>query len=326
MKYLITGSSGFIGSHLVEYLVSDGVKPSEIRLLVPKRESLKNLPKLSFEIVRGDIRDINILKKITRDVDVIYHLAAVTRDGEGDYLDVNWRGTKNLIQALKNRKIKKFVFFSSIAIYGLPAFIGSKININEKTKKRIIGDYAKSKYLAEEEVIKANKLYGLPYAIIRPTTVYGPRDKAGIYQLYKAIKGRYFVMIGDGKNKMDYVYVDDLVRGARKAEVSTKKTGDYILGSGRPVTFREIAGAISDSLGANLPGFNVPMKIGIFGGYVIEKINKIFSLSLPFSSDRVKVMTSNYYFDISKAKKEIGYEPKISLNEGMEITIRWLEK
>lgn len=309
VKYLVTGAGGFIGSHMVEYLLDCGVKRKDLRLFVLNGESLQNLPSDDFDIVYGDIRNRSDVSRALKGIDVIYHLAAVTRDNWLNYTDVNYYGTKLLVDECKRQKIKKIIFFSTIAIYGLPAFVGNRENITENSTLQIEGEYAKSKFQAEKIVRES----GLPYAIIRPTTVYGPRDKAGVYQLYLAIKKNYFFRIGNGKNKVDYVYVRDLVHGARAAELSSKN-GEYILGAKRPITFLNLIKSAAKVLGKNIPFWYIPRWLGLLLAYLISP------LSLPFSPNRVRVMTANYYFSSKKATREIGYNPKTKFTEGIKIT------
>lgn len=313
-KILITGAGGFIGSHLVEHLLSEGVKPQNLRLLIANNEKMNNLPKMKFEIVRGDIRDIKIVKKIVKNVNVIYHLAALTMDKsytDKDYYETNFGGVKNLINSIKNVKLKKFVFFSSVAVFGLPSCKGDIINFSENTKKNPCEVYGNSKLEAENLIIEASKQWGLKYSIIRPTTVYGPRDRQSFPTLIKAIKSHMFLIIGNGKNKLDYVNVKDLVRGARLAEMSTKN-GDYILGGG-PLSLNEIVESIISATNSWIIPVHIPKKIA----YIISYITNFFGL--PLYPDRVNAMTSNFYFNISKAKKEIGYVPQINLYEGVKL-------
>jgi nucleoside-diphosphate-sugar epimerase len=325
-KILITGAAGFVGSHLVEYLLSQGVKRKDLRLFIKKRESLKNLPDVDFDIIESDVRNKNAVKKAVEDVDVIYHLAAITVfDGKTyeDYKVVNVDGTQNLIDAVKNNRIKKFVFFSSIAVFGLPAYVGEIINWNENQPKRYAEDYGKSKYEGERRILKAHEEHGFPYVIIRPTTVYGPRDKLNLFELYKAIKGHYFFFIGDGKNKMDYVFVRDLVRGARQAELSKIKAADYILGGGKPISFKNVVKFVSKSIDVPVPNIHIPKQLGLGASYMIESMGRFIGIRFPLFPTRVKVMTTHCYFDISKAKKEISYNPSTSFKEGTQITGKW---
>src|SRR5256885_2777578 len=126
-KILITGASGFIGSHLVKALIRDGVDYKSLRLFIPQNDSLNNLPKKNFDIIWADIRNKDAIKKAIENVSVIYHLAArIGFDGKvyNDYYEINVQGTQNLLDAVKKNHIQKFIFFSTVAVYGLPAYIG----------------------------------------------------------------------------------------------------------------------------------------------------------------------------------------------------------
>jgi nucleoside-diphosphate-sugar epimerase len=308
-KILITGANGFIGSHVVEYLISDGVDPRDIRLFIKENESLKNLPKIKFDIVRGDIRNIHDVKKATKNIDIVYHLAALIVRPEytkKDYFDVNVEGTRNLLNAINKKTFKKFIFFSSVAIYGLPICIGDMKNFSEKSIKNPCEVYGESKLAAENLVISSK----LSYAIIRPTSVYGLRDHSSFPTLIKSIKNHYFFIVGDGENKIDYVYVKDLVRGARLAEISKRKTGDYIIGGGAK-SLNQISKEICIAINSWILPMHIPKKNAV----LISNITHFFGL--PFYPGRVNAMTSNFYFDLSKAKKEIGYEPKYKFSDGV---------
>lgn len=319
-KILITGATGFIGSHLVRALVSAGVQ-KKLCLLVPPGDSLKNLPHKMFDVVWGDIRDKEVVKRATAGVETIYHLAAKTIF-EGakyrDYAQVNVDGTQNLLDSYRDQRIQKFVFFSSIAVYGLPAYVGEIINWNETRPQNPAEPYGESKLEAERRIIKFHYQTGMPYTIIRPTTVYGPRDRQGIFQLYQAVKGHYFFQVGDGQNLMDYVYVGDLVKGAVLAGQSKSRAGDYILGCGKPITSGDICKLVARSIGESIPKFNLPKNIALVLSYPLWWS--------PLFPKRVKILTTNCFYDSAKAKKELGYNPTTSFAKGAEITGKWLIK
>lgn len=319
-KILVTGGGGFIGSNLVRKLIAS-YPHSRIIVLLKPGESDVNLPESrNLEIVVGDINTKWVLNRVLDGVELVYHLAAVTRDNEGSYMKVNHIGTKTLLSCMKNKNVKRMVFFSTIAVFGLPAFVGDKVNINESTPREVIGDYAKSKQLAENEVIKAHESWGLDYVIVRPTTVYGPNDRAGVYQLYKAIQSRYFVRIGNGKNKVDYVYVDDVVDGAILAAKTKKKSGDYILGSPDAITFNSLVDAVAKVARVRVSKFYIPKFMALVIADIIGKFSKLTGLNLPISKDRIKVMTANYTFNIDRARVDLGYNPKIDIIKGIKKT------
>lgn len=322
-KYLITGGAGFVGSHLIDYLVEDGEKLESIRVLVEPGQNLSNLDGRKVEVVVGDIRDKKIVKKAVDDVSVIYHLAAMTVDpGKTyeDYKTVNTNGTKNLLESIDIKKIKKFIFFSSISVFGLPAWSGDMINYDESYRKNYAEPYGKSKFYAEKEVIDS----GIPYVIIRPTTVYGPKDKAGIYQLFKAVEINRFFIVGNGNNLMDYVYVKDLVRGARLAEKSRVVNEDFIIGAGKPTTQKQIINAVYSSVKRTQSNIHIPKWVLLPLSYPVEKIFMIVGMKPLLFPNRVKVLTANCYFNTDKAKKMIGYKPKVDLKKGMKITADWI--
>lgn len=328
-KYLITGATGFIGSHLVELLLSKNIPPKNIRLLVLPNDSLKNLPNKEFDIVWGDIRNKEDVARSVKGASVVYHLAAKTVfEGKTyeDFKDTNVDGTKNLVDACLKQKVSKFIFFSSIAVYGLPAYVGEIINWNENRIKKAAEEYGESKLVAEKIVLDAYKKHKLPIVIIRPTTVYGPRDHQGVVELYKVIDKGLFVNIGDGENKVDYVFVKDLVNGAYLAERFAKIGSDYILGGGNPISFKYLIDSVSKSLGKRPTKFSVPKSVALLAAYIMDFAGKFFGFRSPLFPNRVKIMTTNCYFDITKAKKEIGYNPEINFKRGAILTAKWFRE
>ncbi len=327
-KILITGASGFIGSHLVSQLLKDGVPLKNLRLFILPGESLENLPKKDFDILWGDIRDKAAVKKAVKDVDVIYHLAArIGFDGKthDDYFEINVDGTQNLLDAVKKNNIKKFVSFSSVAVLGLPAYVGDMKKLNENSKENYGDFYGESKWEGEKVVKKAYEKYGIPYSIIRPTSVYGPGDKKNILPLYKAVKKGYFFFIGNGKNKLDYIYVDDLVKGVIQAQKSKLKEGTYIMGVENAPTLNEVVKNVAESIGKKPTKMRVPKICGYTIAYITDFTNRLFGTRLPFYPGRVRAMTSNFYFDVSRAKKEIRYKSNISFKKGTQLTAAWLK-
>lgn len=328
-KYLITGATGFIGSHLVDFLLKKGIKPEYIRLIVLPGDSMSNLPKRKFDIFYGDIRNKLDVNKSLKGINVVYHLAAKTVfEGKTyeDFKDTNVEGTRNIINAAIKVKVKKFIFFSSIAVYGLPAYVGEIINWDEKQPKKPAEVYGKSKLVAEEIVVEAHNKYQLPTVIIRPTTVYGPRDHQGVVELYKVIEKGLFALIGDGKNKVDYVYVKDLVRGAYQAQIHAKNGSDYILGGGNPISFRYLVDSVSKSLNRKITNISIPKPIAMIVAYMLDLTGKSFGFRSPLFPNRVKIMTTNCYFDISKAKHDLRYNPTIDFKEGAVLTASWYKK
>jgi len=218
MKCLVTGGAGFVGSHIVEHLLN---KNYEIICLddfsTGKRKNIENLKK-DIELIKGDIRDSNIIQKAVDGVDYILHLAAqasVSRSVRDPLLDatINIEGTINLLKAISERTIKNFVFISTGgAIYGDPADLPAY----ETTIENPISPYGLSKLVGEKYIRLYHKIYGIPYSIIRPANIYGPRQdptgEAGVISIFlgKLINGQPLEIFGDGYDTRDYIYVEDI--------------------------------------------------------------------------------------------------------------------
>lgn len=326
-KILVTGASGFVGSHLVEYLLSKKTPINNLRLFVKTGESLENLPQKKFDIVYGDIRNKADVKKAMKNVSIVYHLAArIDFDGKtyAEYRDVNVRGTKNLVdEAVTNKHFKKFINYSSIGVHGLPAGIGEIVNWDESHAPTYTNYYGKSKWEAEEVVRRAHSKFGLPYITIRPASVYGPREKGPTLALYKAINSGQFLLIGNGQNKMHYVYVSDLVAATYLAAKSNRTSGEYIIAGEKPTPFIDVVTFVAKSIGKSMPTLKISKSVALIIAYCCEGITKLTGVKLPLFPSRVRTMTTTYYYSIAKAKKELGYKPQISFAKGSQLVGKW---
>jgi len=328
-KYVITGAAGFIGSHLVDLLLREGVSANQLRLVVKPGEGLSNLPELPFEVIYADIRDKKAMFAVVKGCEVVYHLAArIDFDGKtyDEYKDVNVDATSYLLAAAQKYGVKKFVFFSSIGVYGLPAGVGDIDGWDENHPYTFSNFYGQSKWAGEELVRAAHQKTGLSYAIVRPASVYGPREKGPTLALYQAMMRRQFLLIGTGENKMHYVFVRDLVKGARLAELSEKSNGEYILAGPDPLPFREIVEDVAESVHLTAPTFSLPAPAALVLAHGCQLVSSLTGLSLPLFPSRVRTMTTTYWYQIAKARKEIKYNPQTSFAKGSKITGEWYLK
>ena len=316
MTILITGATGFIGSHLGEKLLK---KKEKIRILARKTSRADWLKKQGVEICYGSLEDINSLTKATKNVKIVYHLAAMLGSPEITYkqlYNVNVKGTQNLIEACTKNKVKRFVLISSVAAMG-PA----KHMADEKTKCNPVTDYDKTKYFSEIAVRKSK----LDWTIIRPTMVYGPREIRNKAKMFRLIQKGMFFIIGNGKNLMSLVYVDNLVKGiilAGESKKSIRQT--YIISDRNPYTMNEFITTIARQENVKTP-IHLPVWIAYIGAFFF-RIFRIFGLPQILSKDRIKNMTMNHSFNISKAIKELNYNPETSLDEGVRRTVQWYKE
>ena len=207
MKALVTGATGFIGSHLVEALVQRG---AQVRCLVRDKRHLGWVKDSPVEFVVGNCQEKDSLKQAVQDVDQVFHLAGVTTAvKEKTYFEVNGLGTENLVQACieNNTRLKKFIYLSSQAAAG-PGLSGGKKNESDPCEP--VSPYGKSKLLGEKLALSHS--HELPLLILRPCAVYGPRDK-GFYAVFKCLSKRIKPCLSGHDQHISMCYVQDLVRG-----------------------------------------------------------------------------------------------------------------
>ena len=316
MTILVTGGTGFIGSHLANSLLS---KKQKLRVLVRKTSNTNHLRNLNVEIVYGSLDNIDSLKKATKGIKTVYHLAAMLGNPDITYkqlYNTNVVGTENLIKACVKNNVKRFVYISSVAAMG-----PTKNMADETTKCNPKTDYDKSKYFAELAVKKSN----LDWTIIRPTMVYGPGEIKNKARMFRLIQKKMFFIIGSGNNLMSLVYVDNLVKGimlAGKSKNAIRQT--YILSDKRNYTMNEFVKTI-----AKHENVKIPIHLPIWIAYIVAfffRIFRIFGVPQILSKDRIKNMTMNRSFNISKAINELKYDPKIGLEEGVKRTVEWYKE
>lgn len=323
-KVLVTGAAGFIGSHLVDALIARNIT---VRCLVRKNDDLQFLPKDRVQIVFGDVTDKNSLKGIVDGVDVIYHLAART-DFEGnnwtEYYQPNVLGTQNLIDLAIKKRAKRFVFFSTMRVVGLR---DSKEPIDESAPCNPLNFYDRSKSEAEERLLTAYQKFDLPVTILRPSSVYGPRGRGTYLSFFKTIaKGRFF-LVGSGENQISFVFVKNLVDAAILAAYKKEAVGQtYFISDARPYTMVELSRTIGLNFGRKIPPWYLPIPLGYIAGYSFLLLGKVFGFVPPLTPERVKNLTISYVFDISKARRELGYQPKVNLETGIKETVLWYKK
>ncbi len=314
---LITGAAGFVGKNLITKLLNKH-RSNEIRLLVAPWDEVSSISHFGCEIVKADIRNINQLYEPLKGIKKVYHLASkVSGENYNDFKDTIVNGTINILKIAKKNKIKKIIYFSSTGVYGMPATAGNVRNLSEASPMLFSEGYGKAKLVAEE-LIKKSKL---KYLIIRPTTIYGPGDKAGIYQLISFASKFPLVYIGTGQNKMDYIHVEDLVDTVISLENKVKNNQEFIIGSGKPISQFELFNAVCEALNKPLPKIHIPTQLAIAVSSVIKHSLLLFGKNSTIHPNRVKVLTSDFYFDTHKVKSTGCHESKHTLTGYLKSTL-----
>jgi len=326
LKTLVTGATGFIGTHLVKALVEKG---RDVRCLVRKTSNTTYLKKLGVELVYGDLLDRDSLKGIVKGVNIVYHLAGeVYSKRTSDYYKVNVDGTKNLLEACLPEKIKKFIYLSSISAVGPNPKQG--ILLNEKSPCKPITPYGKSKYLVEKLVSMFSKKYTLPATIIRLPTVYGPgvSTSSRVFTMLELIKRGLFRIIGNGNNVISLCYIDNLINGILLIDRKTQNTNYtiYFLADQKPRTIREIAEKIAMELDTKVSRFYIPVWVANIAALVFPAFKK-WGNKFPTSlRDMIREIPNSWACDISKARQELKYDPMVDFNEGIRRTVIWYKE
>jgi dihydroflavonol-4-reductase len=315
----VTGATGFIGSHLVERLLSKGY---HVRCLVrnPKRPGyLMDLP---VEIFEGDLFSIAALEKGIDGAQYVYHVAgAVAAKSKEEFFRFNQSGTKNVIEAVArvNPKVKKFIHISSQTAVGPGS---GTTPVNESIAPNPLTTYGKSKLASEQEVLKFKDR--IPVTILRVSAVYGPRDTA-TFDYFKSAYMGLELLIGFHDTYVSLVHSTDLVSGIILAGEKEIANGQiYFLGSEQYYTWNEIGFVTKSVLNKKLFRVRVPKPLV----FVIAGISGFLSTfkakpSVLNFEKAYDLTQDNWCCDISKAKNELGYKQEVSLEEGIRETVKW---
>lgn len=312
MKILITGGSGFIGTRLVDELV----KENHQIIIYDKVRSNKYS---EFSIV-GDVRNKDQLIKVSKDIDIIYNLAAEHADNVTPlslYADVNIAGAQNIVDAAKVNNITKIIFTSSVAIYGL-----NRGTPNENMEAQPFNEYGRTKYEAEKIFLKWQKEEKTNLQIIRPAVVFGEENRGNVFNLINQIVSGRFAMIGDGLNKKSMGYVGNIALFLASLKDSNKNLDIFNFAGKNDLSTKQILDIVIDELKITKKFLTIPYVVGIFGGFLLDIISKITGKKFPVSVVRVQKFTAETTVSTKHLFKS-GFEEKYSLEDGLRNMIRY---
>jgi nucleoside-diphosphate-sugar epimerase len=327
LRALVTGAGGFLGLYIVEQLLK---RRDEVRAL--GRGHYPLLEELGVDVVRGDIRDAAEVAAACRNVDVVFHTAAVTGiwGNWRHFYDVNTVGTRNVVAGCQGQGVRKLVYTSSPSV----TFGGEdQLGIDESAPypRKWLCHYPHSKALAEQHVLAANGRSGLWTCALRPHLIWGPRDRHLIPRLLERARHGSLVRVGDGTNLIDIVYVTNaaeahLMAADALAEGSAVAGQAYFISQGEPVNCWRWIGEILAL--AELPPLrkSVSFKAAWHAGHLLEIIYSLFGVPSEPRMTRflASQLAKSHYFDISKARRDFGYRPTVSTQEGMRRLKEWL--
>jgi len=306
-----------VGGHLVEVLLADG---QDVRCLLRQSSDTRWLEGLPVDRVTGGLEDIETLAAAAYGVDTVYHLAAVTKAPDSEtYYRVNAAGTARLAELCRRRTTPpRFVYVSSTAAVG-PGKPGEAVC--EEDKCNPVTDYGRSKLEGERELIKRADV--LPFVIVRPPAVYGPRDR-DMFIFFQLVNRGITPVLTGPERTLSVVYVKDLVRGIVLAAKSAGNGETFHIAHDVPVTWETFAGAVAGALGKNPVKVPIPPAVLWGAAALNEAGHRLLGKATIFNRQKVREMRqTSWVCDTSKSMERLGYRPACSLEESIGTTAAW---
>lgn len=315
---LVTGATGFTGEALARELVRRGY---DIRALVRPDSRTEKLDSGHIHLHQGDLRNPEDIEQAAEGVDYIYHIAAAFRPaGQPDsyYHDVNVGGVENVIRAARAHEVSRTVHCSTVGVHGnvksIPATEDSPYNP---------GDIYQETKLEGELVAREAFERDVPGVVVRPAGIYGPGDLRFL-KLFRAIQNRRFIMFGSGETLYHFTYIDDLVDGIILCGEHPDALGEvYIVAGDEFVTLNQLAELVAEAVGATPPQIRLPFWLLMGAAVACETLCKPLGIDPPLYRRRAEFFIKDRAFSNEKIKEELGYAPKISLDEGIKRTAKW---
>ena len=322
MEILVTGGTGFIGSHLVERLQAKGY---HVRCLVRKESNGLCRDNKGVELFYGDVLRRESLEPAVRGIGSVVHLAAVQRGavGKAQFFQVNVSGTKNLIEAVSRfaPNLRKFVHVSSISAVG-PR--NDATPLTEESPCAPVDPYGESKRGAEQAVLDCRKK--VPLVIIRPPLVYGPRDvnRFGVLRYAKIAKRGFRFVRADTETYTSIIHVSDLCEGLIKAVETRRAEGEkYFLCNEHPASYGDIAEWSAAALQRSVKEIVIPSFVLDTRAFIKALYGKVTGNDDPANRHGVRTMPRYWICDGSKARRDLDFEPVIPLPDGIKATVLW---
>lgn len=324
---LITGGTGLLGSHIIEQLRK---RDQPVRALVRAESNTAWLKTQDVELVTGDLADAESLRNACQGVTCIYHAAARVGDWGPwhEFQTYTIDGTRKLVEAAIGSGVKRFIHVSSVSAYGHGNPHGKVFTEADPLGQDMYrwAYYSRAKVAAEEIVWKAHREGKLAVTVIRPSWIYGIRDRASIARQVDAIRTGKMKIIGDGKNKLNVVYAGNVALGAILAAENDQAIGEaYNCSSDGDLTLEQYYNAIADALGEPRPKKHIPYGLAYSLAFLLECWGHLIGKKTPPLVTRYSVwlMGRRCFFSADKARRELGWKPEVTYEEGIPMTVKW---
>jgi nucleoside-diphosphate-sugar epimerase len=320
MRVLVTGGTGFTGTALVMRLLKDG--HSVVALDREEGRQSDLLRSSGAEIILGSVTDPAAVGRSMQGVDFVFHLAAAFRQlnvPNSVYDQVNVEGTRMVLQTARSHGVGKFVYCSTCGVHGNvenpPA--------NEDAPIQPADYYQRTKYEAEP-LVKREGGGDMETVILRPTATYGPGDPERFFMIFQRVAKGTFPMFGSGRTFYHPLYIDNLIDAFVLCMTpGTGKGREYLIGDAKYYPIEEIVKAVARALDVDVRIPHYPVLPVVALGHLVERVCRPLGLTPPIFPRRVDWYRQNRAFDITRARRELGYVPRVELEEGLRRTGRW---
>jgi nucleoside-diphosphate-sugar epimerase len=321
MKVLVTGGSGFAGSHLVRRLLLRGhqVTSMDVASGLADRE----LRDLGAQLEIGSVTDAAAVDRLTAGKDLVFHLASPFGDilqPDQAYWDIEVNGTRNVLAAADRHGVRRVVHCSTQGVHGI-----IKHPPGDEDSPIAPRDFYCFSKAEGEKVAREYMVRGHDVVIVRPTSVYGPGDTRGWLKLFRMVAKGWFLMVGSGRTLNHPVYVENLIDLLELAALAPHAKGRiYMAGDDEAVTLNELVRAVGDAVGTRVrllrfPSYNLTW----YASAAIERAFRTLGVAPPVFRRRLSWFITNRQFRIDRAREELGYRPRVALKEGLARTAAW---
>lgn len=320
MKVLVTGGTGFTGKALVRRLLDDGQQV----IALDYKEGIKTgeLRDWGAEVVIGTVTDRVLVDRIMPGVEIVHHLAAAFRElnvPDTYYDEVNIQGTRNVLEAAEREGVKKFVYCSTCGVHG-----NVKHPPADENAPIAPADYYQRTKFEAEPVVRQFAERGMQTVIFRPAAIYGPGDPERFGMIFRRVKKGVFPIFGDGTALYHPLYIDSFIDAFVAVQADGVGAGQvYLIADEEFVTVEDLVKRVAAAMDTSVRTPHYPFTPLSIAGHVMETVCKPFKITPPIFPRRVDWYRQNRAFDIGKAKREIGYAPKVGLDEGLRRTAEW---
>lgn len=316
---LVTGAGGFIGHHLANDLTAKGHSVVGVDLKYPENQHQDG-----FRTVVSDFRNWDQLRQLLSGVEIVFHLASAHLQislPDSEYWDINVYSLRPFLELARQSGVQRFVHVSSVGVFGnldaCPA--------DEQTACKPQSIYGETKLAGEVEVLKFSKETGFPVVVLRPAWVYGPGCPRTL-KIYKTLRKGRFVMVGNGQNLRHPIYISDMLSAFHLSVEAESAIGEtFVIGGDRTITTKEMLDSFCKVFDLSRPRIKIPLSLVRLLASGVEILFSLTRKEPPLSRRSLEFFHTNNSFDIFKARRILGFSPRLSFEAGLNESRPWLE-